>query len=242
MGGLLPNADAAVGALGICFGELLLRKPAQQHTNRASHVLRTVPPLTNGAGGAMPPLSRLPAGTRALSYLAVTGLASAATIRVSNQLGAHQPSGAARSMVAALVVGMGLCVFGLALPLWFARHAWVALFTHNAGVRDLVLACFPALMVSLLGDAADGLLGGAVKGAGRQQLAATVTLGSYWACGLPLSAVLALHYGRGAVGLIEGITIASLGQGLVLGAAVLRLDWGAEACAAQRRVSSTVHA
>lgn len=181
-------------------------------------------------------MTRARAGTRALAYLMVGGLAAATTIRVSNQLGAAQPAGARRSLVTAMGLGLLVCAFGCALPLWVARRAWVGLFTGDAGVGGLVLDCFPAMLASLLGDAADALLGGALKGAGRQRLASFVTLASYWVVGLPLAAALGLRWGRGAVGLMEGLAVASTGQGLVLGAAVAQLDWQAEASTAQRRL------
>lgn len=181
-------------------------------------------------------------GTRALSWLAVGGLAAGVTIRTSNQLGAQQADGARASLAAALLLGAAVGACGFAAPLWLARRAWVGLFTQDAGVAALVLRCFPALLASLLGDSLDAVLGGAARGCGRQGLAAGVTLASYWLLGLPLAALLGLRLGHGAPGMWLALAVATSAQGAALGATMCALDWRREARAAARRVRAAAAA
>lgn len=50
------------------------------------------------------------------------------------------------------------------------------------------------------------MLAGVMRGCGRQQLGAAVSLVTYWAMGLPLAYALAFKWKMGAVGLWVGLT------------------------------------
>ena len=67
---------------------------------------------------------------------------------------------------------------------------------------------------------------------------AGITLGSYWFIGLPLAALLGLHWGQGAAGMWLAMAIATTVQAAALAAVMVRLDWRGEALAAQRRVAA----
>ncbi len=178
--------------------------------------------------------------TRALTFLAVGGISGATSVRVSNELGAGHSKAAKRALQTALMLGLLVGSVGFAGPFWFGRHLWVSVFTKDPAVTAVVLSCMPMLLVSLLGDSADGVLGGCLRGCGRQTLGCIVTLVSYWLVGLPLAWLLALHQGRGVPGLWASMALVSSGQGLVLGSMALRLNWQREAVRAKELVRSQV--
>jgi hypothetical protein len=60
--------------------------------------------------------------------------------------------------------------------------------------------------VHIAGEGANTVLAGVMRGCGRQQLGAAVSLVTYWALGLPLAYALAFKFKMGAVGLWVGLT------------------------------------
>lgn len=56
------------------------------------------------------------------------------------------------------------------------------------------------------GEGANTVLAGVMRGCGRQQLGAAVSLVTYWALGLPFACLLAFKLQMGALGLWVGLT------------------------------------
>ena len=73
---------------------------------------------------------------------------------------------------------------GLVVAILLARAHLARLFTN---VDEVVATCaqiFPLLAATLMGDGVNAALSGLLRGAGRQQLGALLSLGTYW-CGPP---------------------------------------------------------
>lgn len=90
--------------------------------------------------------------------------------------------------------------------------------------------------------ASDGLsvvLGGAVRGAGKQEGAAPITLASYYLLGLPCAAVLAFVLGLGANGLCLGLLLGSVAMDTGFFFLMWRTDWAEEADRAAERAGIT---
>lgn len=68
---------------------------------------------------------------------------------------------------------------------------------------------FPLLAAALPGDGMNAVLGGVLRGAGRQTLGAAMNLLTFWVLGLPLAALLAFKAGWGIAGLWSGLATAT---------------------------------
>lgn len=144
-----------------------------------------------------------------LLYMLPLGLGSAASVRVGNALGAGLPHSAHRSAYTAtgIVVMMQLilCVIVLA-----TRNVAGYLFTEDSSVAKAAAPVLTVMAFCLLGDGLNALLGGVLRGSGRQDLGAIVNLSVFWLFGLPLAGFLGFHLKLGVVGLFTGLTAASL--------------------------------
>jgi Na+-driven multidrug efflux pump len=99
-------------------------------------------------------------------------------------------------------------------PIWLVlMRAQVMLLTSQA---------VPMLAVSLIGEGANTVLAGVLRGCGRQKIGATINLIAYWGIGLPVSCVLAFKMGLGAMGLWTGLACTASLQSLYLSAVVFR--------------------
>ena len=67
-----------------------------------------------------------------------------------------------------------------------------------------------------LGEGANTVLAGVLRGCGRQRIGATINLGMYWGLGLPAACVLAFKMGMGAMGLWTGLACTASIQSLYL--------------------------
>lgn len=84
----------------------------------------------------------------------------------------------------------------------------------------------------------DGLsvvLGGTVRGAGKQGVAAPITLVSYYLLGLPCAALFAFQFGLGATGLCLGLLLGSAAMDGGFYLLMWRTDWELEAQKAAER-------
>jgi MATE family multidrug resistance protein len=152
--------------------------------------------------------------TSGLCYMIVTGLACAASVRVSNSLGARLPDAARRATWTAwgLTMALQACV---GVGILGVRNLWPRIFTTSEAVVQRTAHLLPLFALSLFGDGTNAVLQGLLRGAGKQETGAITNLLSYWCCGIPLAAYLAFKRcaagGRG-----WGATQADLGRGGVV--------------------------
>ena len=78
-----------------------------------------------------------------------------------------------------------------------------------------------------------------VRGCGQQTTGAATNFVSYWAIGIPLSALLAFRFNAGVHGLWGGLLVATTLQAIGLSILVARFDWPGEAAKAAARVQQT---
>lgn len=163
----------------------------------------------------------------ALCFMAAHGLAGAASTRVGNDLGASRPKMA--WITAQLSVLMGTTVMmACAALLLLCRNSIGWLFSDDQDVIALTAIAIPALAASLVGEGANTVLAGVLRGCGRQRLGAAVNLGMYWAVGLPVASFLAFRCHMGAMGLWWGLASTASLQALLLTSFVFRFDWSLE--------------
>jgi len=163
----------------------------------------------------------------ALCFFAAHGLSGAASTRVGNELGASRPRLAwLNTQVAVLMGTLSMVVFAGVLMLM--RDQLGAMFSTDAEVIRLTSFAVPALALSLVGEGANTVLAGVLRGCGRQKIGATINLVMYWGLGLPFSCILAFKLGLGAMGLWTGLACTASLQSLILSAVVFKFDWIAE--------------
>lgn len=85
-------------------------------------------------------------------------------------------------------------------------------------------------------NSATALLGGILRGSGRQKVGAVVNGAANYGVGLPLQLLFAFKLGAGVAGLWWGIAIAATLQALVLAVLVSKFDWQREAGRAAKLV------
>ncbi|URE49148.1 Mate efflux family protein [Musa troglodytarum] len=174
-------------------------------------------------------------------YMIPTGLSSAVSVRVSNELGAGQPQAASLSVHVVLIIAIteGLVV---ALVTILVRNVWGYLYSYEEDVVRYVSTMMPVLAMSDFMDGIQCTLSGAARGCGWQKFCSFVNLGAYYVVGIPSAIMFAFFLHIGGKGLWMGIICALVVQVLVLTAAIVRTDWGQETKKARDRVmSAAVH-
>ncbi|RSK31702.1 MATE family efflux transporter [Hymenobacter metallilatus] len=159
-----------------------------------------------------------------VTYMAASGIAAAATIRVGKYVGAQDGPGARQAgLMAYLVTFAFMSLMGLVLVL--ARHHIPPYYNHDPAV---VRQATDLLLIAAAFQVSDGLqvVGlGALRGLEDVKVPSVVALLAYWAVALPLGYVLGFRLGWGApgvwVGLLTGLT-------LVAGLLLVRF-WGRRA-------------
>lgn len=163
-----------------------------------------------------------------LCFMAAHGLSGAASTRVGNELGAARPRLAWLSCQVAVLMGtLVMVVFAVVLIIF--RHELGWLFSSDKEVIIATAQAVTPLAVSLVGEGANTVLAGVLRGCGRQHIGASVNLVMYWVFGLPISCFMAFRMGLGALGLWTGLASTASVQALLLTIVVFKFDWQAEA-------------
>lgn len=129
-----------------------------------------------------------------------------------------------------------MTVFALALLVGRGQLGW--LFSDDAHVVFLTSQAVVPLAASLIGEGANTVIAGVLRGCGRQKIGAAINLAVYWGVGLPVSAALAFWVGLGSLGLWTGLACTASAQALILSMCVFRFDWESEAKRAQALVAA----
>ncbi|PON96731.1 Multi antimicrobial extrusion protein [Trema orientale] len=176
--------------------------------------------------------------TSSLVFRIPFGFGSAASTRVSNELGAGEPQAArlAAQLVIFLAVIQGLVVSLIAV---LVRNIWGYLYTNEEEVVRYLAAIMPVLALSNFMDGIQGVLSGTVRGCGRQKIGAYVNLGAYYLVGLPCAIILTFVFHFGGKGLWMGIICGSSLQAFLLLVITLCTNWDEEASKAMDRVHAS---
>lgn len=148
----------------------------------------------------------------AVTYMAATGIASAATVRVGHEYGRKNSSGiryAGFSALHIVLVFMGICAVGFIL----FRHSLPALYVADVRIEKIAVSL---LLISAFFQLSDGVqvVGlGALRGIGDVRVPTALALIAYWFIGLPVGYLLAFPFNFGVegiwYGLFTGLTVAA---------------------------------
>jgi multidrug resistance protein, MATE family len=148
----------------------------------------------------------------AATYLFVSGLGTAASIRVGNQLGYRSREGIRRAGFTALF--MSACFMAVAAGLFIAlRHVLPLYFSRDPGVLALAATL---MIITAFFQLSDGLQVsgmGALRGLADVRRPTLIAFFAYWVVGLPLGYLLGniLKFGVAGIwiGLSIGLTVAA---------------------------------
>ena len=153
----------------------------------------------------------------ALIYMLAIGIGTATAVRVGQAVGRRDP--AAVPLAGWTGLGLGLAVMGAIAPLLLLFRAEVAgFYTGDAAVIALAVPALTLVAPLLFVDAAQGILIGALRGAGDVRLPLGIQVIAYLGVAIPLGYGLGFTAGLGIHGLIAGLLAG-------LGAAALMLAW-----------------
>ncbi|XP_042413937.1 protein DETOXIFICATION 10-like isoform X2 [Zingiber officinale] len=171
----------------------------------------------------------------ALLYSIPYGLGSAASTRVSNELGASNPNGAKFAALVSMLLAVLEAVLVLATLLALRRVLGYA-YSNEEEVVNYVYEMVPLVCLTVVSDSISGILSGVARGSGWQHLGAYVNLGAFYLVGIPVAILLgfALHL-RGK-GLWVGIMCGSITQSILLAVITSFTNWEHQVKLARERV------
>lgn len=155
-----------------------------------------------------------------VSYMAVTGLGAAATVRIGNQIGKRDPENLRAASVTIFkmaVIWMGFT----GLIIYFFRGALAGFYTDEPAVLALAAKMLLIAVVFQLSDGIQAVALGALRGFTDVRIPTAVTFVAYWLLTLPAAYLFAHHSPLGAVGIWY-----ALAGGLTVSAVWLTLRFG----------------
>ncbi|GAB4830894.1 Protein DETOXIFICATION 40 [Ancistrocladus abbreviatus] len=172
-----------------------------------------------------------------LLFMVSVGFNAAASVRVSNELGAGNPKSAAFSVVMVNLVSLGIAIIEAAVVLAL-RHVISYAFTSGETVANAVSELCPFLAVSLVLNGVQPVLSGVAVGCGWQAFVAYVNVGCYYVVGVPLGCLLGFKFNLGVKGIWSGMIGGTMMQTFILLWVTFRTDWNKEVEKAKKRLDT----
>jgi MATE family multidrug resistance protein len=149
----------------------------------------------------------------ALAFMVPLGVAQGAATRVGNLVGAGDADGMQTAVTAALLLGAAVMV-PPALVFTIFCHQLPMLYSSDPQVVGLAAKILPIAAAFQLCDGTQVVAGGVLRGMGRPDAGAVLSLLGYYAVALPLAYMTSFVWGYGLVGiwsaLALGLTIVAL--------------------------------
>ncbi|KAJ8761780.1 hypothetical protein K2173_004591 [Erythroxylum novogranatense] len=174
-------------------------------------------------------------GISGLSLMVSVGFNAAASVRVSNELGAGNPKAAAFSVVVVTSVSFIISLIEAAVVLALRQVISYA-FTAGETVAHAVSELCPLLAVTLILNGIQPVLSGVAVGCGWQAVVAYVNIGCYYVVGVPIGCLLGFTFDLGAKGIWIGMIGGTLMQTIILLWVTFRTDWNREVEKARKRL------
>ncbi|XP_020572415.1 protein DETOXIFICATION 56 [Phalaenopsis equestris] len=168
-----------------------------------------------------------------LLFSVMLSLATAASVRVSNELGAGRTRAARTS--AHVSMGMG-ALGGLvsAAAMAGARGWWGVLFSKD---REIVTRVKKTMLIMAVVEVVNfplAVSGGIVRGTARPLLGMYASVGGFYLVALPLAVLLGFKTGLGLSGMLLGFLVGGATGGVLLLGFLACIDWEREVEKAQR--------
>ncbi|XP_062106951.1 protein DETOXIFICATION 41-like [Humulus lupulus] len=163
------------------------------------------------------------------------GLGTAASVRVSNELGAANPKVAKFSVFVVNGNSIIISLIFSAIVLIF-RVPLSELFTSDPSIIEKVSNLTPLLAISIFLNGVQPILSGVAIGSGWQAVVAYVNLTAYYVVGLPIGCVLGFKTSLGVNGIWLGMVVGVFLQTVTLIILTAKTNWDTEVIKAADRV------
>ncbi|KAL9384286.1 hypothetical protein Peur_024609 [Populus x canadensis] len=170
-------------------------------------------------------------------FMISVGFNAAASVRVSNELGAGHPKSASFSVLVVTSCSFVVSVIAAIIVLIF-RDSISYIFTEGEVVAKAASDLSPFLAVTLILNGVQPVLSGVAVGCGWQAFVAYVNVGCYYLIGVPLGVLLGFTFDLGAKGIWSGMLGGTVLQTLILLWVTWRTDWNKEVEGAKNRLST----
>ncbi|OIT33047.1 PREDICTED: protein DETOXIFICATION 40-like [Nicotiana attenuata] len=170
-----------------------------------------------------------------LMFMVAVGFNAAASVRVSNELGAAHPKSAAFSVFMVTFISFLIAVVEAIIVLSL-RNVISYAFTEGEVVAKEVSSLCPFLAVTLILNGIQPVLSGVAVGCGWQAFVAYVNVGCYYGVGIPLGCLLGFKFDLGAKGIWTGMIGGTVMQTIILLWVTFRTDWNKEVECAKKRL------
>lgn len=168
-------------------------------------------------------------------FMISVGFNAAASVRVSNELGAGNPKSASFSVVMVTLVSFAISVMA-AIIILALRDVISYAFTEGERVAAAVSDLCPLLALTLILNGIQPVLSGVAVGCGWQAFVAYVNVGCYYVVGIPVGSLLGFYFNLGAKGIWSGMIGGTVMQTLILIWVTFRTDWNKEVQEALKRL------
>lgn len=169
-------------------------------------------------------------------FMISVGFNAAASVRVSNELGAANPKSASFSVVMVTLVSFVISVMA-AIIILALRDVISYAFTGGEAVAAAVSDLCPLLALTLILNGIQPVLSGVAVGCGWQTFVAYVNVGCYYVVGVPVGSLLGFYFNLGAKGIWSGMIGGTVMQTLILIWVTFRTDWNKEVQEALKRLN-----
>lgn len=169
-------------------------------------------------------------------FMISVGFNAAASVRVSNELGARNPKSASFSVVVVTLISLIISVI-VAVVVLAIRDIISYAFTDGEEVAAAVSDLCPLLALSIVLNGIQPVLSGVAVGCGWQTFVAYVNVGCYYGIGIPLGSVLGFYFKLGAKGIWVGMLGGTVLQTIILVWVTFRTDWNKEVEEAAKRLN-----
>ncbi|TKY66966.1 TRANSPARENT TESTA protein 12 [Spatholobus suberectus] len=169
-------------------------------------------------------------------FMISVGFNAAASVRVSNELGARNPKSASFSVVVVTVISFIISVI-VAVVVLAMRDVISYAFTEGEEVAAAVSDLCPLLALSIVLNGIQPVLSGVAVGCGWQTFVAYVNVGCYYGIGIPLGSLLGFYFKLSAKGIWLGMLAGMVLQTIILVWITFRTDWNKEVEEAAKRLN-----
>ncbi len=148
-----------------------------------------------------------------VSYMAVTGLGAAASVRVGNQMGRRDPKNL--KMAASTLFKMALVWMGFAgIIILMFRHTLAGFYSEDPEVLQLAVQMLIVVVIFQLSDGLQAVGLGALRGFQDVRIPTMITFVAYWVLTLPAAYFLSQYPPVGVMGiwyaLATGLTVSAV--------------------------------
>lgn len=157
----------------------------------------------------------------------VLGFSAAASVRVSNELGAGHPKLTKFSVIVVNATSIFISTVFTAIVI-ICRSLLIKAFSSDAEVIEAGSSLIPLLAISIFLNGIQPILSGVAIGSGWQHIVAYVNLTTYYIIGLPIGCVLGFKLGLGVEGIWWGMVVGVLLQTITLIILTARTNWDLE--------------